>query len=80
MARLTISLPDQRHVALKEAAARRGKTIGELIDESLEFYGIKTTQEATALVAKARARAGLKTKTAMDLAVSETRLSRRRRQ
>jgi len=79
MARLTISLPDQRHVALKEAAARRGKTIGELIDESLELYGIKTTEEAAALVAKARARAGLKTKAAMDLAISETRLSRRSR-
>ena len=79
MARLTISLPDQRHVALKEAAARRGKTMGELIDESLELCGIKTTQAAAALVAQARARAGLKTKPAMDLAISETRLSRRSR-
>ncbi|GJL64619.1 MAG: hypothetical protein NPIRA04_32730 [Nitrospirales bacterium] len=79
MARLTISLSDERHMALKEAAARRGKTIGELIDESLEWCGIKTTQAAAALVAKARSRAQLKAKPAMDLAISETRVSRRRK-
>ncbi|WP_447970654.1 CopG family transcriptional regulator [Nitrospira sp. M1] len=79
MARLTISLSDERHMALKEAAARRGKTIGELIDESLEWCGIKTTRTAEALVAKARSQARLKAKPAMDLAISETRLSRRRK-
>ncbi len=79
MARLTISLSDQRHIALKEAAARRGKKIGELIEESLESYGIKTGQEASALVAKARARAQLSPSTAMDLAVSETQAHRRQK-
>ena len=77
MPRLTISLSDERHIALKEAAARRGKKIGELIEESLESYGIKTTKEASALVAKARARAHLSSRVAMDLAVSETRSHRR---
>lgn len=49
MARLTITLPDDRHQALKEAAARRGKTIRQLIDESLAHYGIKTEASAAAL-------------------------------
>jgi len=79
MARLTISLSDERHVALKEAAARRGKTIGELIEESLESYGIKTRQEASALVAKARAQSHLSPNAAMEIAVSETRAQRRRK-
>ena len=42
MARLTITLPDSVHQALKEAAARRKTTIGSLISESIEHYGIKT--------------------------------------
>ena len=79
MARLTISLSDERHLALKEAAARRGKKIGELVEESLELYGIKTSQEASALVAKARARAHLNPGSAMDLAIAETRANRRRK-
>ncbi len=79
MARLTISLSDERHVALKEAAARRGKKIGELIEESLESYGIKTRQEASALVTKARARSLLSPNAAMEIAVSETRAQRRRK-
>lgn len=41
MARLTITLSDERHRALREAAVKRGKTIGQLIKESLEFYGIR---------------------------------------
>ena len=79
MARLTISLSDERHVALKETAARRGKKIGELIEESLESYGIKTRQEASALVAKARARSHMCLNAAMEIAVSETRAQRRRK-
>ncbi len=79
MARLTISLSDERHVALKEAAARRGKKIGELIEESLESYGIKTRREASALVTKARARSLLSPNIAMEIAVSETRAQRRRK-
>lgn len=55
MNRLTISLSDARYRALKEASARRGKSIRQLVDESLEFYGIKTQQDARELVRKARA-------------------------
>ena len=78
MARLTISLSDERHLALKEAASRRGKTIGEVIEESLERSGIKTSQEAAALVAIIRARSQLTSKSAMELALSETQKTRRR--
>ena len=77
MARLTITLPDDRHQALKEAAARRGKTIGQLIDESLEFYGIKSREDARDLVNRARARSGLSEDEALALAVDQTDRARR---
>ena len=78
MSRLTITLSDRRHRALKEAAARRGKTIGSLVEESLDAYGIKTAGEAAALVARARERAGMSETSAMTLAVEETKAHRRR--
>jgi hypothetical protein len=78
MARLTITLSDERHRALREAAVKRGKTIGQLIEESLEFYGIKSARGAEELVAKARARAALGEAEAVRLAVKETRAARRR--
>ena len=56
----------------------RRKTIGKLIEESLEYYGIKTTRSAERLVAKARARASLSEAEALRLAVAETRAARRR--
>ena len=55
MSRLTITLSEARYRALKEASAQRDKTIGQLIDESLDFYGIKPRHEALALVQRARA-------------------------
>ena len=76
MARITITLSDEKHRAIKEAAARQGKTIGEIIDESLDFYGIKTAKSAAALVAKARKKAGLTEDEARKLAVEETRAER----
>ena len=78
MARLTITLSDERHRALREAALKRGKTIGQLIEESLQFYGIKSERSAEALVAEARARAALPEAKALRLAVAETRAARRR--
>ena len=75
---MTITLSDRRHRALKEAAARRGKTIGSLVEESLEAYGIKTGGEAAALVARARERAGMTETSAMKLALEETKAHRRR--
>jgi|RhiMetdeSRZDD1v2_1073273.scaffolds.fasta_scaffold896636_2 uncharacterized protein (DUF1778 family) len=78
MARLTITLSPDRHRALREAAARRGKTIRSLVEESLDAYGIKTASQAAALVARARARSGLTEAEAMKLAVAETRSQRRK--
>jgi len=78
MARLTITLSDERHRALKEAAARRGTTIARLIEESLELSGIKSMDEAAVLVAQVREKAGLSEREAMDLAVRETRAARGR--
>ena len=77
VARLTITLPDELHRALKEAAARRSRTIGDLIAESLELYGVKSQASAAALVARARAAAQLDEPSALELAVRETRATRR---
>jgi hypothetical protein len=76
LARLTITLPDELHRALKESAARRGTTIGELVAESLEFYGIKTTASAEELVAAARVHSGMSEAEATALAVEETSTQR----
>ena len=46
MTRVTLSLPDELHRALKEAAATRGRTLGELVAESVVAYGIKPREEA----------------------------------
>ena len=71
MSRLTITLPDERYRALKEAAAQRGRTIGQLIEESLEFYGIKSHDEAKEIVRRARANADLDEAEAMSIALEE---------
>jgi len=76
LARLTVTLPDDLHRALKESAARRDTTIGELVAESLVFYGIKTSASADELVAAARAHSGLPADEAAALAVEETRAQR----
>ena len=78
MRRLTITLSDERHTALKQAAARRNVTIGALIDESLERAGIKTSEAAASLVVEARRRSALNEATAVKLALRETRAARRR--
>jgi len=72
--RMTITLSDERHRALKAAAAARDRTIGQLIDESLEFYGIRSESAARDLVAQARG--DLVEGEALDLAVAETRAER----
>lgn len=78
MPRLTITLSDERYQALKEAATKRRKSLVSVIDESLEFYGIKSGQTANELVAKARQRSALSENDAVALAVKETRLQRQR--
>jgi hypothetical protein len=71
MSRLTITLSEPRYRALKEAAAQRGKTIGQLIDESLDFYGIKSREQALDLVRRARARSAFSEEQALGLAQEE---------
>jgi hypothetical protein len=76
MSRLTITLSEARYRALKEASARRDKTIGQLIDESLDFYGIKSREEARDLVRRARAHSKLREDEALDVAQKELRAVR----
>jgi predicted DNA-binding ribbon-helix-helix protein len=76
MSRLTITLSEARYRALKEAAAQRGKTIGQLIDESLDFYGIKSREQALDLVRQARTHSQLNEAQAMGLALAEGRAMR----
>jgi len=76
MPRLTITLTDARHRALKEAAARRRKSIAALIEESLEQSGIRDMESAATLVARARAAADLSAEEAVQLAERETRAVR----
>jgi plasmid stability protein len=76
--RLTINLPPELHAALKAAAARRGRTIGSLVQESLEAYGIKPERDVRELVAAARVRSGLSADEAERLALEETRAARDR--
>ncbi len=73
MARITISLSDDRHRALKEAAVRQGKTIGHLVEESLELYGVRSVESAAQLVARARLKAGLSEQDALEVALGETK-------
>lgn len=77
MSRLTITLSESRYRALKEAAAQRDKTIGQLIDESLDFYGIKSREQALNLVRRARTHSQLSEEQALTLAQDEVTASRR---
>ena len=76
MSRLTITLSEARYRALKEASAQRSKTIGQLIDESLDFYGIKSRQDARDLVQRARARSTLIDDDALAVAQDEVQAVR----
>ncbi len=78
MPRLTITVTPERHRALKETAYRTSKTIRSLIEESLDAYGVKTVSRAAQIVAKARKRAQLSEKEALELALAETRSHRKR--
>ena len=78
MSRLTISISEASYRALKERSAQREKTMGQLVEESLEFYGIKTREDARALVQRARTHSGLSEAAALALADKEVRLARKR--
>ncbi|MBZ0115113.1 MAG: CopG family transcriptional regulator [Thermoanaerobaculia bacterium] len=76
MARMTITLPDQLHQALKQAAARRQQPMAEIIAESLTFYGIKSTESAAEIVARARSASRMSENEASRLALREVQATR----
>ena len=78
MSRLTITLSEARYRALKEASAQRDKTIGQLIDESLDVYGIKSREDARELVRRARAHSKLTEDQAVAIAQEQVRAARRK--
>ena len=73
MPRLTVTLSESTYRALKETAARRDVPMRQIIEDSLDFYGVKTRESARSLVARARSSAHLDEKEALKLAVEETR-------
>ena len=76
MPRLTISLADRTHRALKEAAARQNRSMASIIEESLELRGIQPYDSAMDIVSKAQASSGLSDQDAMVLAIEETKRHR----
>ena len=78
MSRLTITLNDDLHRALKETAARQGLSIASTVDESLRLRGIQDQESARAVVAQARKRAQLDPDEALEFAVEETGAARKR--
>ena len=76
MSRLTITLSDELHRALKETAARQKRSIATIIEESLTLRGIRSRDDARALVARARKNADLDEDEALRIAISETRHQR----
>ena len=79
MSRLTITLDDKIHRALKETAARQNRSIGSIIEESLKLRGIRTYDSAREIVARARAKSDLSADKALQLAVTETKLARKQK-
>ena len=76
MPRMTITLSDEVHQALKETSIRQHRSITTIIEESLEFRGIKTRKNARALVQSARTRSDLSEDDALSIAIEETRKAR----
>lgn len=72
----TIRLTDGTYRALQEAAARSGRSMGALVEESLGLSGILSSGTAQEIVARARSSAGLSNEDAMAIAVRETRRHR----
>jgi hypothetical protein len=77
--RFTVTLPAGRYAALKETAARQGKTMADIVNESLDLYGVKSKAAALDLLRKAREHAAMPADQAMQLAIAETRAQRSRK-
>ncbi len=72
MNRLTITLEDSLHQSLKETAARQGRTIGSIIEESLKLRGIRSIASTQQILKQARNNANLSDEDAMNIALEET--------
>ena len=77
--RLTISLTDRTHRAPKQEAARQNRSMGSIIEESLELTEIPARDTIKEIVARARTNSELSADDAMALAVEETRRHRESR-
>ena len=78
MSRLTISLSDEMHQALKESSARTGRTIGSIIEEGLLLRGIRPMITTKNLVKKARSNSAINEDDALRIALDEVNQSRKR--
>jgi len=72
VSRLTITLDDDLHRAVKETAVRQGCSIGRIIEESLQFRGIKSMESARQLVSRVRSASKINEEEATRLALEET--------
>lgn len=82
MARLTITLSDERHRQLKSRSALQGKSIAQLIEEGLQEADMRIREEGLRLLALARRNAAkaepkLTDDELMELAIEETHAVRR---
>lgn len=81
MARLTITLPDERHRQLRTRAAAQGTTIAALIEEDLQVAEAARRGGALAILERAWAHAEqgepMADEAVMEIAVEETRAVRR---
>lgn len=81
MARLTITLSDERHKALREVAARQGTTMDAVIEESLDRAGVRTESPLEILerawAHAAAAKPPLDEDQVQQLAIEETHAFRR---
>jgi hypothetical protein len=73
MPRLTITISDEHHLALKEAAVRQGKTIRQIIEESLDLRGLKSMRRAADIVREVRGASDMDEESAQAIALEETR-------
>ncbi len=78
MSRQTITLSDEVWIALKETSIKRKKPIGQIIEESLRAYGVKTRENALDLLRMAQKQSNLAEEEALALSIEETRKTRRR--
>jgi hypothetical protein len=79
MAELVLNLPPLTRTALVANAAARGKSIEQVVEESLDAAGVLSQVGLTRKLQEGREHAGLSEEEALDLAVAETRAARRQR-